>query len=84
MRPQLPSGVEWVKSSKETPYGLVRSEWSVEGDKLTFDVEIPANSTATFYSPVNASECELNGEKVALTNNTINLGSGVYKIVIIK
>ncbi len=84
LRPQLPSGVEWVKSSKVTPYGLVRSEWSVEGDKLTFDVEIPANSTATFYSPVNASECELNGEKVALTNNTINIGSGVYKIVIIK
>ena len=84
LRPQLPSGVEWVKSSKETPYGLVRSEWSVDGNKMTFDVEIPANSTATFFSPVNATECELNGEKVALTDNTINLASGIHKIVITK
>ena len=42
LRPQLPAGVEWVKSSKVTPYGLVRSEWKVEGDKMIFDVEIPA------------------------------------------
>lgn len=84
LRPQLPSGVEWVKSSKETPYGLVRSEWSVDGNKMTFDVEIPANSTATFFSPVNATECELNGAKVALTDNTINLASGIHKIVITK
>ena len=84
LRPQLPSGVEWVKSSKETPYGLVRSEWKVEGDKMTFEVEIPANSTATFFSPVNAAECELNGAKEAFTGNTIALGSGIHKIVITK
>ena len=84
LRPQLPSGVEWVKSSKETPYGLVRSEWRVEGNNMTFDVEIPANSTATLFSPVNATECELNGAKVALTDNTINLASGIHKIVITK
>ncbi|MBR5483267.1 MAG: family 78 glycoside hydrolase catalytic domain [Alistipes sp.] len=84
LRPQLPSGVEWVKSSKETPYGLVRSEWSVEGDKMIFDIEIPANSTATFFSPVNAAECELNGAKETLADNAINLGSGIHKIVIAK
>ena len=84
LRPQLPAGVEWVKASKDTPYGLVRSEWNVEGGKMTFEVEIPANATATFFSPVNSAECELNGEKVALTDNAITLGSGIHKIVIAK
>ena len=51
---------------------------------MTFEVEIPANATATFFSPVNSAECELNGEKVALTDNAIALGSGIHKIVITK
>ena len=51
---------------------------------MTFEVEIPANATATFFSPVNAAECELNGAKETLADNAINLGSGVHKIVIVK
>ena len=82
LRPQIPQGVEWVKTSKETPYGKVRSQWRVEGDKMLFEVEIPANSTATFYSPVAAAECLLNGQSVALENNCVELASGVYRIEI--
>ena len=51
---------------------------------MIFDIEIPANSTATFFSPVNSAECELNGAKETLADNAINLGSGVHKIVIAK
>lgn len=85
VRPQLPQGVEWVKSSKITPYGKVRSEWHVEADKATFDIEIPANSTATFHSPFKAATCTANGQSTKLSeSNTLELGSGVYQIVISK
>ena len=84
VRPQIPTGVEWVKTSKLTPYGKVRSEWRVDGDKLIFEVEIPANSTATFHSPVAAAECTINGASVAMNNNTVSLASGVHQIVIKK
>ncbi len=84
LRPQTPEGVEWVKSSKQTPYGKVRSEWRAEGDKMLFEVEIPANATATFFSPVDADECLLNGQSVALSNGSMQLASGVYKIEINK
>ena len=84
LRPQLPQGVEWVKSSKQTPYGLVRSEWRVEGEKCIFEVEIPANATATFYAPVAATECQINGVSTQLSEGTTELGSGVYQIVIAK
>ena len=82
LRPQIPQGVEWVKTSKQTPYGNVRSEWRKEGGKMLFEVEIPANSTATFHSPVAATECLLNGQSVALNNNCIELASGVHRIEI--
>ena len=84
IRPQIPSGVEWVKTSKQTPYGNVRSEWRVDGDKMIFNIEIPANSTATFHSPVAAAECILNGASTALTDNAVLLASGVHQIVISK
>lgn len=84
LRPQLPQGVEWVKTSKQTPYGKVRSEWRVEGDKMIFDVEIPANATATFYAPAAAAECVVDGQSVKLTDNTLKLNSGAYQIVINK
>lgn len=84
LRPQLPQGVEWVKTSKQTPYGKVRSEWRVEGDKMIFDVEIPANTTATFYAPAAAAECVVDGQSVKLTDNTLKLNSGAYQIVINK
>ena len=84
LRPQLPSAVEWVKAAKETPYGKVRSEWQQQQDKLVFDIEIPANSSATFYSPIAATECELNGQKAELANGAIELCSGVHQIVITK
>ena len=84
IRPQIPAGVEWVKTSKETPYGKVRSEWRVDSDKMIFDIEIPANSTATFHSPVAATECALNGASTAMNDNAISLASGVHQIVIEK
>ena len=84
IRPQIPAGVEWVKTSKETPYGKVRSEWRVDGNKMIFDIEIPANSTATFHSPVATSDCALNGASTAMNGNTISLASGVHQIVIEK
>ena len=84
IRPQIPAGVEWVKTSKETPYGKVRSEWRVDSDKMIFDIEIPANSTATFHSPVAATECTLNGASTAMNDNAISLASGVHQIVIEK
>ena len=84
VRPQIPTGVEWVKTSKLTPYGKVRSEWRVDGDKVIFDIEIPANSTATFHSPVAAAECTINGVSTTLNGNAISLASGVHKIEISK
>ena len=80
IRPQIPEGVEWVKSSKETPYGTVRSEWSVSGDTAVLNVEIPANSTATLVLPYSAEECEVCGELTSAKGGVVALASGKYTI----
>lgn len=49
--PEPGEGVDSVDFAHETPYGEVRSAWSTEGDGLTLDVTIPANTTAEVRVP---------------------------------
>ena len=51
VRPQLVEGIDWVKASKDTPYGKLSVEWKREGDKLTLDVNVPVGTTATVVLP---------------------------------
>jgi alpha-L-rhamnosidase len=51
IRPGIVKSVEWVKCSYNSPYGKIVSNWKREGDKLTMEVTIPANTTATVCVP---------------------------------
>lgn len=42
---------EWARVSHDTPYGRVVSSWTREGKKLTLDVTLPPNTTATVSLP---------------------------------
>ncbi len=43
--------LEWVKGEFESSYGTIQSNWRVSGGKLTLDVAVPPNTTATVYLP---------------------------------
>lgn len=64
-KPEPIAGVDYVKASLETPYGKAASSWKVEGKKFTWNIEVPANTTATVVSP---------------DGKSIELGSGKYTI----
>jgi len=51
MKPSIPKGLEFVKGSYNSPYGLIKSDWNITGDQFTWQVSIPANTTATLYIP---------------------------------
>ena len=51
LKPQPLSDLTWVKCSFNSSYGRIVSNWQREGDKLTMDVTIPPNTTATVYVP---------------------------------
>ncbi len=51
IRPQLPNDLSWVRCKYNSVRGQIVSNWKREGDKLTMEVTIPANATATVYVP---------------------------------
>ena len=51
IKPAMVGDVTWVKCHHDSVYGKIVSNWKREGDKLTMEVTIPANTTATVFVP---------------------------------
>ena len=51
MKPYLVGDLKSAKGTHRSPYGLIASEWRQDGGTFRWDIEIPANSTATVYIP---------------------------------
>jgi alpha-L-rhamnosidase len=51
MKPNPLAGLSFVKATHESPYGLISSEWHLNGKTLDWRIEVPANTTATVYVP---------------------------------
>jgi len=64
IEPQLINGITYVNASRETPYGILSSNWKCLDNLITIDINIPANAMATLILP------EREG--------SVELGSGVY------
>ena len=66
------AGLDWVRCSHESPYGTIRSEWSVENGTFDWTVEVPPNATATAVLPPGfASE--------AFPDGQLRIGSGTRR-----
>jgi alpha-L-rhamnosidase len=51
IQPAIVGNITWVKAHHDGPYGRIISYWRREGAKVTLDVTIPPNSTATVHLP---------------------------------
>jgi alpha-L-rhamnosidase len=56
IRPQIPSGLQWVNCSYDSIRGRITSNWRKTDDSVIMDIEIPANSVATVYLPCSNPE----------------------------
>jgi alpha-L-rhamnosidase len=61
--------LKFVKATHQSPYGLISSEWHRDGKKFDWQIEIPANTTATVYVP---------DDQAKGGHDTHVLGSGKY------
>ncbi len=94
--PHIGGGLTMANGELETYYGKLSSGWKVDGGQTTFDVEIPANSTADIFLPASdATNIEESGKPVSQVaeiktangeNGTvkISVGSGKYHFVVKK
>jgi len=82
MQPTPVGDLKFVKATHESPYGLISSEWHREGNKFDWQIEIPANTSATVSVPsTNPNAVTLKGIKPSRVENgrvIFELGSGKY------
>jgi len=53
LRPNFIKGLNRFEASHHSPYGMIVSKWEINRNTVTYDIEVPANSTATIYMPDN-------------------------------
>ena len=99
MKPHPVGDLKFAKATHRSPYGLISSEWRKSGDwqrneeKFEWNIEVPANTTATVYVPAmrkkNVTESgnplgQARGVKLLRGEGdriVLQLGSGKYKLL---
>ena len=51
MQPCFPDGLDHVKASFDSPYGVIGSEWTRIGGKIVWRIQVPVGATATVVVP---------------------------------
>ena len=85
LRPGIVKSVDWVECSYPSPYGKIVSNWKREGDKLTMNVTIPPNTTATVYVPTQEASTVTESGKPASKAEGLKFlrmesGTAVYEV----
>jgi len=94
IRPQVVSGLEWVKCSHQSIRGKIESNWSTANGKLNFLITIPPGASAVVELPRAAGDSitesqipvnEVPDIKVLTPNSDhqrLSIGSGKYNFTI--
>ena len=88
LQPTFGGTLTYAKGHYDSVYGRISSGWALDGEDFTYDVTIPANTTATLYLPAEADVYEsgkpiAEAEGVQVTGEKdgkviMELGSGTY------
>lgn len=84
MKPCFPDGLGRVAAKYRSASGEIESRWERKGDRLKWNVAIPANCKATLYLPkqFNVSKPEMRDGITEISDHgsdwLIELGSGKY------
>lgn len=80
--PHYGGGLSYIKSSYQSVYGKICSNWGLEGDIMTLEVEIPCNTTASICAVGALEMCVPAG--LCFTKKSgeywAEAGSGCYRI----
>lgn len=65
IQPAIVGDLTWVKAHHDSPHGRIASAWERDGRKLTLEVQIPPNTTATIHVPATDAAIVREGGKLA-------------------
>ncbi|MDD4515225.1 alpha-L-rhamnosidase [Massilibacteroides sp.] len=86
MEPVFPEKLTYVNASYNSPYGQIISSWKRDGNQLYWEIEVPANTTATVKLPasfnIDIDKNQVGVHQVSTTADSImiELGSGKYTL----
>jgi alpha-L-rhamnosidase len=85
IRPGLGGDLTWAKAEYDTPHGTIRSEWRISAGKLSLNVEVPPNTTATIFVPTSdASSITESGKPIETSakapTNTESEGFAIFEV----
>ena len=85
IQPHPVGDLTWVKAYHDSGYGRIVSEWQREDGKLTMNITIPANTTATVYVPTKNVAMVMEGAQTAAKATAVRFlrvedGSAVYEV----
>jgi alpha-L-rhamnosidase len=81
IEPQIPDGITWANTARETPFGKVKVNWKILDNKISMDLEIPSGCSAEVILPEGISDYELNGTKVQSNKGSAEVPCGKYNLV---
>ena len=76
--PQIPEGVTWAKVTKESPYGTIAVDWTLEDSRLSLSLTVPAGTTVTVCIPDKAYACKKDGKKISVKKKAVTVEKGSY------
>ncbi|MCX2452597.1 family 78 glycoside hydrolase catalytic domain [Pedobacter sp. PLR] len=80
LRPNFVSGLNHFEAEHEGPYGKIRSSWKRAGNKVIYEVLIPANSSASISFPLTGDKKAYQAGKVLPA--VISVPAGKYQFEI--
>jgi len=85
IQPTLAGDLTWAKATRESLYGLIKSEWKRTNDRFILKVVIPPNTTATIHIPVGeGGQITEGGKSIAKVKGvkflSTSAGTTVFKV----
>lgn len=93
IRPETVGDVTWAKASYQSPYGYISSSWKKDKTQFKLEVDIPTNTTASIFLPVNSNAAiTVDGQNIKTRHDLkfvgyhdgkaeIKAGSGIYTFI---
>ena len=78
--PQIPEGITWANTLKETPNGTIRVNWKIENGMFKMHLKIPVGCRADVMTPEYVSQYEINGKSFQKKDSILIIDSGEYEI----
>jgi alpha-L-rhamnosidase len=78
--PQIPDGITWANTTKETPCGTIRVNWKIENGIFDMNIKIPVGCRADVKIPEYAVKYEMNGKSFPGKDSVLIVDSGEYEI----